>query len=929
MKNISCPWCNRSLPCAESTQVCTACGKTLHSVTPTISTTAPLAETSEPDTNVTSNSSSQETQSHPHKVLLTLPYFSLLRNLPRWWSDHRLQKQKPGHIAERMAFSIPLTLDPLDEEQFTDTLQGPTSEENNISQLRPDGQRTWNKVVELSPHRQSYSYPPRPPMPESERIVAQATHLSQSSSTLRAIKHSPVSRMKQTSPRVIFWISTAILLLIVSLFGITSTFGHGLPPLTNKDTRLSLQITPNELSVGATMTLQGDNFSPHVSIGLTRDNAIPLTDTSGAFSTEANMLGHFTDTIIVGDDWGSGPHTITAEDSLNHKVASFPIRVDGEGTASRPGHLHLSVNTLDFGSGDQATNSTRTLTLFNTESSEISWQADTSKSWLLITPTEGNFTHDMPQQVTVAVDRSRLPLGSYSAKIRFSSDGGNESLAVSAQVTPLKPEHEAIMQISPAVLSFTAADGSNPRSSQQITVSNSGGQTMSWHVLPDVPWLTVSSRSLIVAPGRTAFAQVSVESRNLLPGTYTGTLTFTAQNSIGNGIVFHSPQQVVVSITVTPPCTLVVTPALIDFASAYHQPAPSPKTVNVRASTGCTTPLNWNASSNATWLKLNKTSGATPSILGIGIDITNLTPNIYTGTVTLSSGASTQTLIVRFILGAAAPSLQVTSPSSINIDAPGSTSSLITLANTGGSALNWSATLQSGTPSFVSLSKMSGSNLAGGATDSFNVVVNAKGAASGRYQTSVTINATNPANGPPIAGSPTTIPITITIASPLMQVSKTNLSFSASTGDTADPQSITITNSGGGTLSWVVSSPTQSWLSVSTTAGKTAMGSSSTLVFSIQTNGLTASSTAYTDQVVINPTVGNPVTINISLTISHLTPKSTATPTATAMLTPTPTATANPITSASPTASAVPTPVPTSTPSSTPTSTPTPTSTSS
>jgi Viral BACON domain len=922
MKNISCPWCNCPLPCAESTQVCTACGKTLHSVTPT---TSPLAKTSEQDSNVTSNSSYLETQSHPHKVLLSLPNFSLLRNLPRWWSDHRPQKQKPGRIAERTAFSIPLTLDPLDEEQFTDTLQDPTSEENTISQLRPDGQRTWNKVVELSPRRQSYSYPPRPPVPESERVGTQAAHLSQSSSILEVFKHFPLLRMKQTSPKVMFWLSTAILLFIVSLFGITSTFGHGQPSLTNKDTHLSLQITPNELSAGATMTLQGDHFSPHASIGLRRDNVIPLIDTSGAFSTETNMSGYFTDTIIIGDDWGNGSHTITAEDSLTHKVASFPIRVEGEGVVSRPGHLHLSVNTLDFGSGDQATNSTQTLTLFNTESSEISWQADTSKPWLLITPTEGTFTHDMPQQVTVAVDRSKLPLGPHSAKIHFSSDGGNESLAVSAQVTSLQPEHEAIMQISPAVLSFIAADGSNPTSSQQIMVSNSGGQAMSWHVSADVPWLTTSSPSLIVEPGSAALADVSVESDNLLPGTYTGTLTFTAQNSIGDGIVFHSPQQVVVSITVTPPCSLVVTPAMLDFASAYLQPAPSPKTINVTGSTGCTTPLNWNASSSAPWLKLNKTGGATPDTLSIGIDVTGLTPNIYTGTVTLSSGASIQTLTVRFILAATAPSLQVTSPSSININAPGSTSSLITLANTGGSALNWYATLQSGAPPFVALSKSSGSNLAGGATDSFNVVVNANGVASGQYQTSVTINATNAANGQPIAGSPTTIPITITIASPLMQVSQTNLSFSASTGGTTNPQSITITNSGGGTLSWAVSSPTQSWLSVSTTAGKTGMGSSSTLVFSIQTNGLTASSTPYTDQVVITPSVGNAVTINISLTISRFAPKSTATPTPTATAnstpTPTPTVASNSGSTASPTASAVPTPVATSTASPTPTST--------
>jgi hypothetical protein len=534
------------------------------------------------------------------------------------------------------------------------------------------------------------------------------------------------------------------------------------------------------------------------------------------------------------------------------------------------------VNTLDFGSGDQATNNTKTLTLLNSEGSEITWQGSPSESWLLITPREGNFTHDVPQPVTVAVDRSKLPLGIHTADVHFSSNGGDESLAVSMQVTSLQPEHEAVMHISPAVLSFTAADGNNPTSSQQIKVSNSGGQTMHWSASADVPWLTVLPSAMTVAPGSFATAQVSVASHNLLPGTYTGRLTFTAQNAVGNGIVFNSPQQAVVSITITPPCTLSVGPAMLDFSATYLQPAPSAKDVNVTASPGCgTAALNWNASSNTPWLTLNSATGTTPSTLSIGIDTTDLTPNTYTGAITVSSPTSTQTVVVRFTLRSSSVSaslvtspLLVTTPSSITIKVPGTTSSPITLANTGGGALNWSAKLQRGAPDFVSLSQTSGSNLAGGTKTSFDVVVNADGIASGQYTTNVKVNATNAANGQPVTDSPTTIPITITIASPLMQVSTKNMAFSAHTGGTVNSQSLTITNSGGGILSWKVSSPTQSWLSISTIEDTTLTGAHSPLVFSIQTGGLTARTTPYTDQVVITSSDGNSVTIKISLMVT-------------------------------------------------------------
>jgi Viral BACON domain len=751
--------------------------------------------------------------------------------------------------------------------------------ENDLSQLHPVGQMIQQEMVEPSPHRQSYKYPPRSLIPQGERVAV--THVSRSLPPLQVLKRATVSRMKQASPKLIFWISTAIFLLISGLFGIISIYAHK-QIYTSNTLNIgkvpSLQINPHELSVGTTMTLTGDNFSPHASIGLMLDNAIPLKDTNGVRYTYADTTGHFTDTITVGNNWGIGSRMIRVEDPLTHKVASFPIRIDEQEASLRPPHLHLSANTLDFGSGDPTTNTPKALTLSNSGSGEINWQASTSETWLSVTPTQGNFTHDIPQQVTVAVNRSKLGTGSYNAQLHFTSNGGDPSLDISMQVTPLTAEHTALMQISPAVLSFTATDGSSPTTSQQITISNLGGQSMNWSASSEVRWLTVSPASMTIAPNNFAIVQVSVASGNLLPDTYTGTLTFTAQNSLGDRIVFSSRQQVVISVTVMPPCTLQVESALIDFSSAYDQPAPSAKQVNVTA-TGCSTAtLDWTASSNQTWLTLNNTSGTTPGTLSFGVDVTGLAPDTYTGAIMVSSDAGTQTIIVRFILGppstavisvntpalyfnsilapaspaaktvlltntgegvlhwqadtianldiswfdvtptdgilpahqttaltvtirsstvlasgnyngaislsgtndagqsatgspqnvlisyvVPAPPLLVTTPSSINISVSGTTLSSINLMNAGGSALNWSATLQSDAPSFISLSETSGLNLAAGAMVSFNVVVNTEGIASGQYQTSVTINATDPANDQPVNGSPATILITMIV----------------------------------------------------------------------------------------------------------------------------------------------------------------------
>ena len=439
MQVASCPWCKSPLLDATSTQVCAACGRISHSITPTLSAIPPSSETPDPGPNVIPKTFHPGAQDHPHRFPFTLSHFSPLRiPWPGWGNHHQFQKRE--NFAVRRAFSIPLTLDPLEDEvPFTDPLQDETPEEHDPSQIRPNGQLTWQKVVEPSPNRDSYIYPPRPTVPENKHTVLPSPGVvSQSPFTLQTFKQSTISRIKHTSPQMIFWISTAILCLCVGLFGITSTFGR---TVTNGNARPTFQITPSTLSVGATMTLRGDNFSPHAFIGLRRDDAIPLVDSSNARFTRADMTGHFTDTIIVGDDWGNGSHLITVEDSLSHKVASFPISIDGAGVSLRPPHLHLSVNTLDFGSGDQATNSTKKLTLSNTGSSQITWQASADQNWLLITPTGGTFTRDMPQNVTVAVDRSKIPTGSYSAKLHFFSSGGDEYLSVSAKVVPLQPEH--------------------------------------------------------------------------------------------------------------------------------------------------------------------------------------------------------------------------------------------------------------------------------------------------------------------------------------------------------------------------------------------------------------------------------------------------------------------------------------------------------
>jgi hypothetical protein len=197
----------------------------------------------------------------------------------------------------------------------------------------------------------------------------------------------------------------------------------------------------------------------------------------------------------------------------------------------------------------------------------------------------------------------------------------------------------------------------------------------------------------------------------------------------------------------------------------------------------------------------------------------------------------------------------------------GSSYQQLSIGNSGGEPLNWTAALDPSTPAFISLSATSGTGLNGGTSTTINVNVDASGLQGGStYTTSATISAIDPITGNVVTGAPATIPIIINIAPPAMQLSTNNLAFTTSAGINPNAQTITITNTGGNSLTWTVGTPSQSWLIASATGGSDDAGQNSPLTFSVDVTGL--SSGTYTATVDITPSSGNVVTVTVSLTIS-------------------------------------------------------------
>jgi len=213
------------------------------------------------------------------------------------------------------------------------------------------------------------------------------------------------------------------------------------------------------------------------------------------------------------------------------------------------------------------------------------------------------------------------------------------------------------------------------------------------------------------------------------------------------------------------------------------------------------------------------------------------------------------------------PTLRV-SPDTITFDAPiGIASQIVTIENTGNEPLSWTVELDAGAPAFVSLATTSSMNLAGGAESTLSMNINTTGiTGASTFTASMTINAFDPQTGKASVGSPVTIPLTINVIPPTMQLSASSLEFTAAPGNIPASQAVDITNTDSNTLTWTIDEPPQTWLTVSPLTGSDAPGEASSVTFSVEGANLTSGT--YYANTTITPSLGTPATVTVKLVVA-------------------------------------------------------------
>ena len=637
------------------------------------------------------------------------------------------------------------------------------------------------------------------------------------------------------------------------------------PYQTNQSTGSPLiTLSANKVNYGQTIVVHITHFSPSADVFLSRDmNEQVKNDTNSSF-IRMGQDGSRDVHVPIDNSWEPGSHLLEAEDMTTHYTASANLLV-ASGSMASP-QLSLSTTQLDFGPDLQGTNTIRTVMMRNGGQGTIAWTASSDQPWLLMTPNQGTFSDT--QMLVVGVQRANLKAGSYTGTVTLVSNvGATQQIQVTMTVSPLSlafvgtPQktqptamtaqplpnmHGAMLSVTPVVQSFVTTDGGSNPALQYLTISNPGNQALFWSLESNTPyhfpdqgptpganWLNLDKTSGIVLPGSSTLVGVHVDSTNLLPGLYINSLQFSA---LSGHTTIDRPQNVAISLTVQPRCGVLLNTGNMSFTAINGQGNPGNQTLTLATTPGCTSALNWQASSSAGWVVLQTTKGVLHSgietSVAVGVNTSGLKPGPYTAVISFVAGQTTQSELVQLTVQPTPPRgapIMAVSPLDLNFstmqgqaDPPGQT---VTITNTGKSTLSWHNAAAVQIQPWLHFSPASGT-VAPGQSAQLTVSVSASNLTFGQYVGQIVLSGTD-AQGGVVGGSPQAILINLVVQAPctLSQLPTSPLSFNNILQGTATvaPQSVTIFATGN--CSWPVNWSAQvlessaSWLELGSSSG--------------------------------------------------------------------------------------------------------------
>jgi uncharacterized protein (TIGR03437 family) len=481
--------------------------------------------------------------------------------------------------------------------------------------------------------------------------------------------------------------------------------------------------------------------------------------------------------------------------------------------------LMPSVNSLTFvyQIGQQQP-AAQTVSMSTTSGLPVNYAATASTSWMTLV---GHTSGTTPDSFTVSVNPVGVPLGANTGQISIAVTNAatGASLGTVTIGVTFYVSNSSLLLVNPSQpVVLTAQAPSNQIITQNIMLTSTDGNVLSLSVgQPSTasggPWLFVSSAPPSTPGTLTIFGVPNPNGVNLSPGVYTGSITVSATGP--GGVVLDSPYtiSVILNLTTGP---ISADQSTLGFTQAAGGTAPASQTVNLTSSVSPTDFFVTAYDGGLGWLSATVTQGRKSGTATVSVNGPNLTPGTYQGRVIIGQNfASNSPLIIPVTLQVTAGAISAPTTPLMFTAAYSSTSNLtanVAVTSTPG-ALSFSvATSTNNTGNWLTATPANGTTPA-----TVQVAVNPTGLAVGTFNGSVTITSAG------AAGSPITIPVTLSVVTPqtLTVAPSGPLSFTYTVGQaipsgqtlqvqagaSAIPFSVTTQTSSGGST-WLATTPT-------------------------------------------------------------------------------------------------------------------------
>jgi hypothetical protein len=304
-----------------------------------------------------------------------------------------------------------------------------------------------------------------------------------------------------------------------------------------------------------------------------------------------------------------------------------------EGTCS----MAVSPNTLAFEMIEGGANPTEKLATVSASNCGATSATLTSSAAWLKTSVASVPLNAGNQNVGISINGQGLQASTqpYTGAVTFKV--GTLVRTVSVSLTVKAPLPTCSFTVSPTSLAYEMQEGSADPKAKPFTVTGSNcGTTDSAAVTSSADWLYTDVSSVALS-GNSKNVSVGVSGKGLKASDtpYTGTITVKAGTLV---------KQVAVSLTVTAPCTIAVSPVELTYTMQRGGANPQTQAVTVSGKNCGTSSVTVTPSQS--WITTRGDSVAVGSSISIGINGANLEVGTYTGSVTFTIGSQTKTVSV-------------------------------------------------------------------------------------------------------------------------------------------------------------------------------------------------------------------------------------------------------------------------------------------